>query len=201
MYDFKKHLLENEEILYEGRAFPGKGGKEIIGLLFVICFSLFVLALLIWSVVTGTGDGANGVTIEFIIIFLVFLLFLGIGLYGLVYNLFLKKIQVADDYYCLTNIRAMKYESKKDKLVYGYLKKYEEIYCENVKGGYGDLYMVSAIDEKYLNDHNMSVLDYLLSKSDPEDMPSMCFESIKNPRQLRKMAIDARRKIIDNENK
>ena len=32
MYDFKQHLLEDEEILYEGIPYPNKVGKNIIGL-------------------------------------------------------------------------------------------------------------------------------------------------------------------------
>lgn len=113
MYNFENNLLVDEKILYQGKPTPGKGGKSVGGLLFLICFALGIQALMILSVVTKTGDGAGGINLGFIIIFLAATLFLGLGVYGLFYNLFLKKKQVADDFYCLTNKRAMKYEAKK----------------------------------------------------------------------------------------
>ena len=90
MYDFKKHLIENKTILYEGRPNPGKGAKEIAGALFIIVFFLLLIAALIWSVITKTGDGANGINLEFIILFLTMMFFLGIGTWSLIYDLFLK---------------------------------------------------------------------------------------------------------------
>lgn len=93
MYNFQEHLHEGEKILYEGRPIPGKGGKQIGVFIFLICFSLFVEFLLVWSVITKTGDGANGIDIGFILIFLTAMLFLCLGIYGLINDLFLKKYE------------------------------------------------------------------------------------------------------------
>lgn len=198
MYNFKEHLQEDEKILYEGRPVPGAGSKSIGGLIFVICFALGIQALMIWSVVTKTGDGAEGVNLGFIIMFLVATLFLGIGVYGLVYNLFLKKRQVADDFYCLTNIRAMKYEAKKDKLVFGYLEYYDDIYCSNVKNKYGDLYMGIVMDDS--NSTSAHTLVNLMTNPNPENMPFISFESIENPHKVMKLAKSARADMLQKSN-
>lgn len=127
MFNFNQVLMPNEEILYEGKPVPGKGNKNISSILFVLLFVALIIGLLIWSVVTKTGDGAKGITINFIMIMLVAILFGGIGVYSFIYNVFIKKKAVQDDIYCLTNMRALKYEFKKQKLIYGYLIKYEQI--------------------------------------------------------------------------
>ena len=88
MYDFSSNLLENEEILYQGRPVPGKGSKSIGGLIFVICFSLVTQIILIWSVITKTGDGFD---MGFIVIFLAAAVFEYVGISGIYYNLVKKK--------------------------------------------------------------------------------------------------------------
>lgn len=196
MYKFEQYLNSDEIILYQGRPVPGKGSKHVGGEIFIIVFTLIIQLLMIWSVVTKTGDGANGVDVSFVIIFSVTLLFSGIGIYSIIYKLFLKQKVVIDDYYYLTNERVFKYESKKDKLVYGYLINYEEIYSDSCKDGYGDVYFGIIMKESGDSEEDMSkLMDHLITP-DSQNMPTIKFESIKSPREVVKIAKDARRKLV-----
>lgn len=201
MFDFSKYLEKDEKILYQGTPVPGKGDKSIGMLIFIIVFMAIVQGLLIWSVVTGAGDGANGVDLSFIIIFGVTLFFDGIAIYNIVYLKFFKKIAVKDDYFCITNKRALKYESKKNKLVYGYLVNYVHITCENEKGGYGDLYMQIDIKESDDAAETLAYVKDIMRNPNPENMPSIIFECIENPRNVRKIVKEARDKILESNNK
>lgn len=195
MYDFNSNLIEDEKIIYEGRPVPGTGSKNIGGPLFIIGFITLMQFLLIWSVVTKTGDGAYGITPGFVIIFLVTLLFDAIAIYNLIYTLFIKKKAVADDYYCLTNKRALKYESKKDKLVFGYLINYEDIHYDSRKNGYGDLYMGIIYKETNDSIQDLNNIKDLLFNKDPKNMPWIIFESIEHPAQVGKLAKNARNEL------
>jgi len=190
MYDFKKNLFPDEEIIYTGKAVPGKGDKSLGGSLFLIGFSSVLLALMIYATLR------DGFQFFQIIFYGVILLFLGIGVYNIIYNIFLKKHLVKDDYYCLTNLRVLKYESKKDKLVYGYLYYYDEIKTINNKGGYGDLYFGIVIDDENTDDKAvMKKLADLMTNPNPENMPFITFGSIEKPMSVMKLAKDARAKI------
>lgn len=79
MYDFSRHLQPDEKILYQGRPVPGKGGKPIGWLLFVIIFLLVIMSIFIWAIVNKVGDGANGVDLKVIIFFMIFFLFIGVA--------------------------------------------------------------------------------------------------------------------------
>ena len=193
MYDFSSNLLENEEILYQGRPVPGKGSKSIGGLIFVICFSLVTQIILIWSVITKTGDGFD---MGFIVIFLAAAVFEYVGISGIYYNLVKKKKEVADDFYCLTNMRAMKYEEKENKLVFGYLSHYDDIRCDNVKDNFGDVYMGIIIKEEKNDDlQKLSSIKDLMTNPDPLNMPFITFESIENPYRVMNLVQDAKRTI------
>lgn len=88
----------------------------------------------------------------------------------------------------------MKYEAKKNKLVFGYLEYYDDIHCSNVTGNYGDLYMGIVMEEE----NNDSAIETLVNIKDilinpnPENMPVIIFESIKNPSKIMKLAKEAR---------
>ena len=196
-YDFSKHLLNDEKILWEGKPVPGKGSIPIAGLVFVICFMLLCIGLMIWSIVNKIGDGANGINIDFIAIIIVLLVFFGISMYGLIYYLFIKKHSVADDFYCITNKRALKYESKKDSLVYGYLENYVDIHCDNKKDGYGDLYMGIELDQNNYSDVSQALKDIsgLLMHPNPENMPNIVFESIEDPDEVHDIVIEAYKEL------
>lgn len=196
-FDFNSCLLQDEKILYQGRPTPGKGDKQVGGSLVVICFSLLWLGLLIWSLVTKTGDGANGISLTYIIFIALGLLLFGLGIYSLVYNLYLKKKNVSDDFYCLTNMRAIKYESSKNKLVFGYLASYNNIVCENVKDNYGDLSMsIDISNEIDENDPDLLKLKDMMLNPNPENMPFVVFQSIENPEKVCQIAKNARDEVI-----
>lgn len=192
MYDFKKHLDDDEKILYEGRPVPGKGDTSIGGCLFIVIFMAIIQGIMIWSVITGTGDGAEGINLSFVVIFGGTLLFDAIAFYNIFYLLFFKKRAVSDDYYCLTNKRAFKYELKKDKLVYGYLVNYEEMKCLNRKDGYGDLYMGIIMKESSSPEKDMVKVKDIMFNPNPENMPTITFESITKPGEVLKIAKQAR---------
>ena len=200
MYKFEQYLNSDEVILYEGRPVSGKGSKNVGGEIFVIIFELVIQILLIWSIVTGTGDGANGINFNFIMIFGITLLFIGFCLYSIIYKLFLKQRAVKDDYYYLTNQRAFKYEVQKDKLVYGYLINYEEIRTDSCKGGYGDVYMGIIMNESGNSKEDMSKIMNHLITPDPQNMPFIQFESIKSPNKVAKIAKDAHMELLRQRN-
>jgi len=201
MFDFNKYLEKDEVILYEGRPSPGKGDKSIGGCMFIIGFMAIVQALMIWSVITGTGDGANGIDITFIIIFGVTLLFDSLAVYNIVYLKFVKKRAVQDDYFCITNKRALKYESKKNKLVCGYLVNYAQIECLNMKSGFGDLYMQIDVKESGDAAEDLAYVKDIMLNPNQENMPTMIFECIENPRNVAKIAKEARDKLLESNNK
>lgn len=202
MYNFLQHLLANETILYQGRPTTGKGGKSLGGYFFLIGFTLVVALIMILSVITGTGDDENGITITFLIIFTTNIFFLAIGVHGLIYELFLKKKQVANDFYCLTNLRAMKYEEKKNKLVFGYLANFDSISCDNIKDNFGDLCMTIGTNEEAENNPNFTLeqINEMFTNPNPENMPSIEFSSIESPEKVMNLAIMARQNNLQSKN-
>ncbi len=199
MYDFQCHLQPNEKILYQGKPSPGKGSKKVGFFLALIVFSLGIQAMLIWCLADQTESGIGEMEIAFIVVFLIVTVFLGLGIYGMIYNLFLKKRQIADDFYCLTNLRAMKYDSKKKKLVYGYLAYYTDIYCSHVKDHYGDLYMGITMEKNNEDSTQtlMTLVDHIKNPN-PQNMPFINFESIKDPDVVMNLAKTARESIFQN---
>ena len=194
MFDFNKYLMKDEKIIWQGRPNPGKGAKvdSVSGYIFVFVFMLLVQVLLIWSVITGTGDGANGVDLTFILFFSITLFFQGTIIWNAVYNTFIKPKIIADDYYCLTNKRALKYESKTNKLVYGYLIDYEDTGMINVKGGYGDVFLQKRVKESGNDQEDITKLCETVLNHDPTSMPYIKFESIKSPKTVLSLVNKAR---------
>lgn len=201
MYNFEKELFSNEKIVCQGQSYSGKGKKNIGGLLLIVFFMLCIQILLIWSLITGTGDGAYGVNFNFIIIFMVTLLFQGIAVFGLVYNIFIKSKKIKGDCYCLTDSRILKYESKNNRIIYGYLENYDDIHYDSIKDGYGNLYI--GITYSTTNDSKKDLKNILelAFNSDSENAPYIWLESVKDPIQLSLLVIkarDERRMILKN---
>lgn len=94
----------------------------------------------------------------------------------------------------------MKYESTKDKLVFGYLASYDDIKCENLENGYGDLYM--GMDLEHENDNNVvetfHTVKEVLLHPDPENMTFIMFESIEKTREVLKIAKEAHNQLLNN---
>ena len=189
-YDFNRQLYKDEQILYQGKPIPGKGSKQIKEYIFVIGFFAISIGLLIWSLIAGEKP----IDLSFIVIFIVAIIMFLIVIYGLVYNLFIKKRSVSDDYYCVTNNRVLKYESKKDRLVYGYLINYDAVRCENVKGNYGDLQIEVDLSKQAANmspEQQVVLLKNIFSHGNPENAPFIRFESIENPRKVEYIVLQA----------
>ena len=112
MYEFEKDLMLGETILYEGKPVPGKAKKNVGGLLvFVI---LCILIILVWAVVNKFGDDAYIMNAKPFFLGLIFMC--GLGICQNIYNVFFKNNKIKDEYYCITNLRVMKYNKKKNKL-------------------------------------------------------------------------------------
>lgn len=180
MYDFSKILEDNEEILWEGKPVVRTGLKQIGGLLFLLLFSLTGSSLLIWSVWAKVGDGESGINLDFILLFGIFLFFAVIALYNIIYVLFLKNKKIANEYYCITNQRALRYEGKKDELIYGYIQNYDVVITERVEGKYGDVVMSVAYDD------NADIYT-IIQKQDSCNRRQMHFQCIEDPRKIARM--------------
>ena len=141
MYNFEQHLTTNEQILYQGRAEPGKGGKSSKSLFIVLIMLIIIQIIMIASIQSNTPGGSGGISLNFIIIFLTTIAFEILIIYGIVYDLFLKKKEIKNVYYCLTNKRALEFDEKTNVLRFGHLIYYEEIKIYNEKNNYGDVYM------------------------------------------------------------
>lgn len=193
MYNFQEHLEADEKILYQGQPILGKGSLNLKGLLAMLIFLVGCQALMIWSLLNEMGDGFN---LSFIFIFGIFTMFDILVLYSIIYNLFLKKHAVADDYFCLTNKRVFKYEEKKQKLIYGYLINYKDIKVVNEKDNYGDLYMGIILEDDEVTADELETLKELMFNPEPNNMPNITFESIENPKHVCEIAKQARRELI-----
>lgn len=198
MFNFNQVLMANEEILYEGKPVPGKGNKGIGGILFLLAFVAVWCGILIWSIVTNTGDGANGIDGDFIIMLLIGLGLGAFGIYAFVYNVFIKKKAVADDIYCLTNMRALKYEFNDQKLTYGFLLKYDQIEVQNEKDGFGDVYMGIITPDNLTEEQQMLFVKENLLNKKPNDMPIMLFECVERPYEVMQIALTAHNQLLMN---
>lgn len=199
MYDFSSHLLENEEILYQGKPTPGKGNKYVVLLMILICFTLGIQIAIIFAFlesIKNSPESFNPVLIVVIPMFIILAVFSVFGIYGLIDNVYIKKKRIANDFYCLTNMRAMKYNKKKDELVFGYLKNYDNIYSSNIKNNYGDVHMSITIND-YDDDNDLKTIMNIIKNPNPENMPKLSFESIKSPNKVMKLAKEAKQKLND----
>ncbi len=89
MYNYKRgKILKNTSGLDKSRVrIEGSTG----GLIFLIIFLILIESLLIWSVITKTGDGANGINLTFMIISLTILVILVFSIQFLFYKVFGRK--------------------------------------------------------------------------------------------------------------
>lgn len=197
MYNFETQLYKDEYILYQGQANPGKGNKNIGGLLFVLFFAFVMQLVMVNSIKLGLGDGARGITFDVIIIFLATLFFEFIAISGLAYNCFIKKKVVEGNFYCITNKRALKYERKKDKLLCGYLENYTDIKIYSEKKNVGDLHMqMEKMDGTGNNTEDLKLVKEIIFNKDEENMPYIIFESVENSKKVLTIIQTARAELI-----
>lgn len=197
MYDFTNVLFEGEKILYQGEAKPGKGGKGLLGIFCMIGFFLGIIILITYS--TIVNHGYIDINLGSIFIYLIFFAFLGFSIYLLFDNLIFKKRRIAGNCYCLTDMRVIKYNFKKNKLYFGYLAYYDSIYSLNIKDNCGDVYFsIVANDKSGDSLKDLVDLKNLILNPNEENMPSISFESVDNPDVVVALAMDARNNIIKN---
>ena len=197
MFDFHLYLEDNEEILYEGRPVPGKGNKQLGGILLIILFTGSLLALFLSNAKFSDNLLSAKSNLSYILMLCLILFFLGLGCYALLYNFVFKKIQTSDDFYCLTNRRVMKYESRNQQLSYGYLGNYQRIYCTNEKDGFGDVHFEGNVTQNVPIDpkEKLRYIKEAALHPDRENTPSMLFESVEYPGAIQRLAETAKEKI------
>ena len=210
MYDFNKHLEQDEEILWTGQGRGGGNSKSIIGELIALAMmGFFFMFLLADSIVTVElaepfdDIGIPGVFWNFgTLIPLVLLgLLMLLMVWSIVYKLFLKKKVVVNNFYCITNKRLLKYDAKKEELVCGYIVNYGLISCFNEADGHGDIQVqINARQQMGSDVDNLSDaidLKNMIMHPNKENMPTMLFESVENPRELVKLIKKQNKHIKD----
>ena len=86
-------------------------------------------------------------------------------------------------------------ESKKDKLVFGYLAKYEIMEVINENDNYGDLRMMIN-KENDSTQPDLNEIRELIFNPNSQDMLFIIFESIENPHLVLISAQNARQEIL-----
>ena len=194
MFDFENVLMEDEVILYQGNAVPGKGSKSIFGELFLLGFSLFIAAILWASLKFGIGDGEGGINLSFIVIMAVDLLFVVIALYSIFYKKFKQDRDVADDAYCITNKRVLRFNGA--QLLCGYLANFDTIEEEVGKDGYGNVTFYRECPDSATDEEQMAFLKAMKNQDDSDRM-TMQFECVQDPKSIAKIAKKARAVVRD----
>lgn len=194
MYNFSSLLNSEEEILWTGKPnFSGKR-KSIAGEIFLILFTVVVQIIMICSVIFKVGDGADGFSFSFIVIFLAFSFFGILGVYSILNKLLLEKKLCSDDEYCITNKRIMIYKGKKDEVWYGYIINYHIIEVEEVEKGCGDLILsVMHLDD----DEGMRKIINNVKHFDTTNLMNIHLISVDNVYEVRKLVSKQRQLLIN----
>lgn len=191
MHDFKQDLKENEGIVYTCRPTPGKGNKQINEWLFLILLATITQIILLSVSMTRSEiefDMSRNLVLGVTIIVDL------IAISGLIYNYFIKKYKVSDDYFCITTERILKYEERTKKLSCGYIKKYKFVRIRNYKNGYGDIQFDSYVQD-IVSKRDISLPNIEDFKQNYEDMDRMVIESVKNPKKIAKIVKKINKKL------
>jgi len=188
MYNFNQILLENEEILYQGKSVPGKGKNNIIVIeaFIIIFFSVLPITIFFKELVASSWS---------ILIFISILLGLFCAIHCIIYTLFLKDKVTSSYQYCLTNLRILRYNNKKKILTHGFINEYIDIFISSTKDNYGDVifskYTHIDVENDITNDTDR---DAYIIESDKINT-YILFESVENPHYIKKLALEIREKI------
>ena len=191
MYEFEKDLILGETILYEGKPVPDKVKKNVVGLLFATIICIFFVIFLIMLKIEKVGYAANNDIVSIFKETMLLLVSTTIGVLcirQIIYNVFLKNNKIKDEYYCITNLRVMKYNKKKNELVFGYIENYDLVGIENENDIYGDLFM-----QKDMSKHDLTIGSIM--QQNPEDMTCIIFSSIENPEHVKEIFKGAAKKL------
>ncbi len=194
MYHFESKLLPGETILYKGTGTPKKGNRSPAAIIVLLVFAVVVQAVLIWSVKYEGGEGKSGIGFTWAFFFGVMVIFELLAIYNAFHLYFLKDRIAKKSEYCLTNQRAMVYDTKKDYLVYGYLREYTVVATSHEKGKYGDLYMnIGYTDES--GNISFDKIKRIWFQKDSQNMAALTFLCVEQPKKLKKMVKEAKEKL------
>lgn len=196
MYDFSQHLEVDEKIIYQGQSFHGKGNNGIKEFFIVKIVALVVDIPLFIMIFFPSYSNADILTYIFFSLFSVFFN------YTAIYQIYYarkKRKQLANNFYCLTNQRAIKYDYNNNEIFFGSLRQYEDVRCYRVKDGYGDLYMGIILENGGSTGEELSTATKMLKDPDSTDMPYMEFTSIKDPESVKNLIIKVRQDILNKE--
>ena len=184
MFDFNTVLTDNETIIYQGKPIPGKGKFNIKKTLSALLFLIFIeIAILI----TQENIFDN---LLFIIIILIFILAL---LQAMKYNTIIRNKIAKENLYCMTNFRVLQYNTKENKLYYGYLARFSIIEIFNENNGYGDVSF--SVNLKTETGDKFSLKKIKKLSKDRTNMLEITFLCIKDPKEIVKLAEAAREKL------
>lgn len=188
---FDSYLGPDEKVLWRGKGTPSKTGKGIGGALFIFVFCLLILCIMIYSIKSGKLIGTGEV-----IMIVAVILFLALGVYMLIFNLFIKNMKIKNLEYCLTEKKAMVYDTAKEEMKIGYLDRLTNIVINNEKNDYGDLLMRAT--PQIENNSNLSV-DQLKDAFaiDNNNMNSITFFGIGEVVKVKSLVTDAQKKLND----
>lgn len=202
MYNFESILENDEKILWQGKPESGVFFKNWSGAIFGIVLSLIFMVVFYLACKYLPSKKDPGFIFSFFwYSFFSFIIF--IVLKNIIYIYFFKSKRVAYHSYCITNLRVIKYDAKKDELTYGYLKNYDYISCDMGQTTKGDLIFHDTSRNKLYDKNNAiefitGLIKYF--KFDKHNAGGMCFENLGNLREVSKIAKEARKKFMKTNN-
>ena len=133
------------------------------------------------------------VLLRFNTIIPIMVIFIGAAGYGLFYFVFIKDKKLPMIFTVSPISAPWNMNLKKDELCFGYLKTFDNIYVENKKEGFGDLYFsTNKNNSESLTKEKIVELGGEMLYPDLENMPTMIFYSIENPTAVKKLALEAK---------
>ncbi len=193
MFRFEDVLMDDEVILYEGTPVPGKGSKSITGELLVLGFCAFVTALLVFGIARDWEESGVLAIIPTLPFFVAVGIFVAVCGYSIFNKKYKRDRDVLDDFYCITNQRLLKYESKKDALIYGNIANFDHMEVYDEKDGYGSITFYQSVSDGATEKEQVAYLVKMKSQ-DASDRLLIGFECIRDPKAVLKIAKEARNK-------
>lgn len=179
-FDFNSILGYDEEILYQAKSLSIKGNRSFAGNIIVAVFCIIVFLLMFFSIKYKIGDGADGLSLTAIVIFLVDFLFFGIVTWDMLYRLFIKNLMAKDDFCCITNQRILKYEYRTGKLTSVNIADVDTFTTDNCYHGYGDAFFYKKVDHGELDVKETVKFGINIAKNSSNNIT---FLNVKNPKK------------------
>ena len=109
------------------------------------------------------------------------------------YNTIIRNKIAKENLYCMTNFRVLQYNTKENKLYYGYLARFSIIEIFNENNGYGDVSF--SVNLKTETGDKFSLKEIKKLSKDRTNMLEITFLCIKDPKEIVKLAEAAREKL------